>query len=504
MRKILTELSIRTNTPVLNFIDSWLLRRAEFIILPLKGGDMEKKMRNAVVALLALAVAVGAWVNVSFADETFNVTFAMDDGSRLLELRQDGPAEKAVNITITSGLAKQYVVRQAVDVKKDDGVTLGNNFTVRAFMGTNALGHLYLDSSDRPVSSIADLYISTPAGDPDTFTLIYGIKQPQDLDPGIYSGTIKFIMTPTDSTQAPVFVDLNVTVNINEEPSGSGKPWIEIKASDGGANSISLNPDKQGKGAKDFIVNRNRKFSGPFVIKQVLVKTPQNEAFENLDPRKLEFEVKDAGKDRTTAIMPTPLSENEQVIYTSGPGGEADESFGITYGTGDLSEQGPGTYKSGIRLRLYYNNKEYDLALLDLAVEKESIFALNVKLDQNKIKFDIKPDNQPQDSEVFFTVKSNRGNKFQVSQRVLQPLTNQDPENYGAIMPVEYFTMRAKSDKVKGKFAVSGGQKVDSTPLYSSDAKGSSADFSIIYTINCKDVPPGKYTGRIVFDLIEN
>jgi len=484
---------------------------------------MEKSMKKLVLVALAAVAMVGMSASESFA-QVFNISWRMEDGSTMLELNAapKEPTEKAVIITVNTDVGASYNVRHLINItNRDTGATLGENLVVRTKSDRNAVGTIYPQTSNTSASVFDQIYQSNPAGDSYEFSLVYGVVDPK---PGIYSGTIMFVLSPEGSAVDQKTVTLNVSIN------AAGKlpqAMVNLSLEDGGSEmAIRTSPAavlaSQGysgiKAASDEESQKRVKiaiengFTSQFYITQTLAKAPVGRDLQELDYKKLYFEVQGVDIGKTMAIMPTPLSMNEQTIYISGESGQADEVFYIAYGVNDLKLKA-GLYKGGlIKYKVHYQGEEFDLGdqgNLEFSAEQPTVFTLNVAPDQGKISFDIEPFAQQQESKVAFKVTSNVGS-YKVYQRVLQPLANESKENSGVKMPPEYFTLKAKGaegKEPKGKFGIKDKQQVaeGSTVLYSSDPDGSSAEFTITYTIDCvESVPAGTYRSKVVYDLLQD
>lgn len=435
----------------------------------------------------------------------FSLSYRLTEGGYQLELSPTNQY-KGVRIEVVSDVSTRYEVIARIikplENKDNSAIVIRDNFVLRGLRGTNRFGNFRVPTEDTAVKSDEILYISDTAGDPDTFTLIYGIIQTQDIAPGNYFGRVSFTLRPIDSTMSIVTKILDIYVNIGQE--GETKPVIEIIPVSG-LNTIILDSKKEEGMAFDVGAQINGRFNNLFSISQFLNKPLESNEGDQLDYRLINFETS-SGITKGMGVPLMPLSNQNQAIYTSTPSGEAPESFVITYSLADISSQKAGIYSSNIQYYLEQTGKPTTLLKsLYLKVEIERIFDITITPPNEKgtIEFkDVKPKEPPKKSEIIIAIKTNIGKKYQVSQNVYSQLTDKE----GNIMPAKYFTLYTESLDTKGTmmFTQKGEVKKGDTALFISDDKGSPDNFKAIYElVYPMDIKAGDYSTRITYSLSE-
>lgn len=463
--------------------------------------------KNYRVKLLATGLALACLFIIprpAFSADVFDLSYSLTEGGYRLELDPANPY-KGVKITVISNVSTRYEIIQntvrTLENRDNPGEIIRENFVMRRITEGTPSGAFHVQSNDIPVSSIERIYTSDPSGREITFTLVYGIKDSENIRAGHYYGQISFTLRPIDSSRSQVTKYLDVYVTISRE---EARPSIEITTPTG-ARTITLNSKREGAQAFDAIVKINGQFKNLFSIKQVLTKPFESNEGNQLDYEAVNFVVQEARKGVPINQL-TPLSSRQQIVYTSGAKGEADESFVITYSLADLAKQKAGRYNSRIQYLLEEVGKPSTLLdTLELEVENERIFEIVFTPQDQKgaIEFNnLKPKEPPKINEVIIEIKTNVGKKYQVIQKVYSDLTNKE----GNIIPSEQFTLRAESLDTKGKLKFPKNEEIKKgdTVLFVSDEKGSSDKFKVIYELTIPDViKGGDYSTKIAYSLLE-
>lgn len=436
--------------------------------------------------------------------ETFNLSYSLTEGGFSLGLDQATPY-KGVKITVSSDAATQYEVIQRLTaplVNRDNpSLVLRDNFVIRGLSGTNQYGSFRAPPSDSPVRSEEMLYVSDASGHADSFTVVYGAADIQDIAPGYYSGKIAFILNPINSTRPQVKQVLDVYVKVS--PEQQARSTIEI-ATEGGSKYIVLDVRKEAKRNENVVVKINSKSKKVFSITQFLLAPLESEDGHRLEEGVVNFVVKEAKKG-AAPNQPQSLSSRPQTVYTSSPNQEPDNYFVITYGLGDFTATKAGKYRSRIQYYLENEDKQAKIDTLDIEVDNDRVFDLDITPGDNRygVEFrDVKPNEPPRKSEVEIAVASNLGKRYQVSQEVYSDLTNKD----GNIIPAPYFTLRTLSSDTKGtlRFSSASEVKKGSSVLFVSDEQGSPDKFKVVYELKCPaDLRAGDYSTRITYSLSE-
>lgn len=440
-----------------------------------------------------------------FAVDIFDLSYTLTEGGYRLEL-DEANAYKGLQLSVTSNVSTRYEIFQRINRPLENkdlpGVTLRDNFVVRVLLGTNKFGTLHFSSTDTPVRSDDRIYTSDTVGDADTMTLVYGITNLQDVQPGHYIGQVAFVLSPISSTRPQVLKTVDVYVTISEKE--SKKPTIEFKTASGSQNII-LNARRQDSKSVDVVATMKGKFRGMFNIVQSLAGQLESPDGAKLDYGAVNFTVRQVSRGTTNFSQPTPFSLGQQNIYSSSPSGEADTSFVITYNIADLTNKKAGRYRTNIQYSLDGSGARLALNNLTLEVENERVFDLLVSpVDQRyAIEFySVKAGEPPKISEVLVEINSNAGKQYQVSQEVYSELVN--PE--GLTIPAQYFTLSTQGQDIKGSLKITDSQEVKkgNTVLYVSNVNGDPDKFKIAYKLESPpDLKAGDYSTKITYTLLE-
>ncbi len=466
---------------------------------------MERKINLKVALLILVLMVLCYFPSIIFAD-TFDLTYSLTEGGTRLELDPTN-SYKGVKIEVSSTVATRYEIiqniTQPIQNRDNPSVILRDNFVVRGLRGTNQYGNLRVPTNDIPVRANEILYTSNSAGDADSFTLVYGITNIENIPAGYYQGQISFTLRPIGSTRQEVTKYLYVYINISQE--SEVKPSIEFSTPTG-SKTITLNPKKEETQAADVLVNISGSFKKLFSINQFLAEPLESREGNRLNFDTLNVEVKEAKKGAGTPKI--PLSSQPQTLYTSLPNGEADSSFIIIYSLGDVSSQKAGRYTSRLQYFLDEIDRQTKLDTLELEIEIERLFDLVITPQDEKgvLEFrNLKPKDPPQQNEVTIEIKTNIGKQYQLSQKVISDLTNKE----GNVIPSDYFTLRTeRTESLATKGTLKFPQKITvqkgETVLFISDNLGSSDKFKVIYELTCPtDVKAGDYSTRIIYSLLE-
>jgi len=113
------------------------------------------------------------------------------------------------------------------------------------------------------------------------------------------------------------------------------------------------------------------------------------------------------------------------------------------------------------------------------------------------------PNSPPQNKEVLLSVQSNLQRPYMVTQNVTTPLSNEKGDEFDG----RYFRINEEfSGQQKGKLQYNEFVPIPAgeTPLYISDAQGSSATFKVIYQQRpYPGMEPGHYKAAVIFSLGE-
>jgi hypothetical protein len=463
-----------------------------------------QKIFKKIIFVLAL-ITSGIFCHQAFA--AFDLSYLLDQGGSRLEFDRSNFSRGITFSTLNDTPNNRYEIRQRIENplrnRDNPSLTIGNNFVVRGFRGSNRYGDLRLPTGDIAVRNDELIYVSDQAGTADSFTLVYAITNSQELAPGYYTGRISLVLNPISSSALPVTKVIEVYVNI---PNDGGSLSVSVAPAEG-ASSIILNPLETNdlRGASNAVVTINSSFNGPFRIMQMLPAPIQSGDGKFIDNHQLLFSIPDATKG-VAINSPTPVSNNIQTIYSSRPDGSADKAFTIAYSLADPLSLVAGNYRSRIQYLLESSGKQINLGALDLEIRQERVFEIAISPQDQRYSIDfanLKPADGPRFNEVLIEVKSNLGRPYQVTQNVLSELMSSTGEK----IPDKNFSLQTLAvDNTKGSLKIANKTTVEkgNTLLFVSDANGTADKFKVIYELICPvDLRAGNYSSRITYTLTE-
>ncbi len=438
----------------------------------------------------------------ALSSDVFNLTYSLTEGGFRLELNEK--SFKGVEVSVSSNVDVRYEVTQRVvspmQNRDNPSVILRDNFVFRGLRGTNRYGDLRVTVTDAPVRSNEVLYVSDTTGTADSFTLAYGVRNVADIEPGLYTGKIAFILNPISSTRQQVTQILDVYINVSMEDVGV---VIDISTATG-SKRILLDPGKQQNQSQDVSVKVNGTFRRPFRIIQLLNQPLESSDGKKLNQDAVNFIVRET-KVGSGVNRSTPLKRGMQEVYASSAGGQADRAFIISYSLGESRDVKSGRYRGRLEYLLEQTGKQTRIDTLDLEVESEPVFDLVITPvgQQYAIEFlNVRASEPPRTSEVDIEVLNNTGRKYQVTQEVYSGLTSSS----GETIPEQYFTVQTQKLDTKGNLKITQSEEVKkgSNVLFLSDSFGSPDKFRVAYQLTCpEELIAGDYSTRITYSLSE-
>jgi hypothetical protein len=461
-----------------------------------------KKMTKLKIFIFA-AIAILIFSNQASA--IFDLSYILTEGGFRLEFNQRN-FSSAVTFTAYSDIAKRYEIRQRIDSplrsRDNPSIVIRDNFVVRGIRGSNRYGDLRIPPTDTTVRNDELIYVSTPTGKQDSFTLVYSIINPQTLTPGYYTGRIGLILKPIDSVQAQVTKIIDVYVSIHDDGT---LPSITI-TSEESLNTLTLKANSNTmRNTANAIVSIDGGFREPFKIMQLVNLPIQSQEGKVFDYKNILFNILDA-KVGVGINQPTLFTNTPQIIYSSKPDGSSDKVFAVTYSLANPFTIPAGKYRTHIQYILESSGKQVNLGMLNLEIIQERIFELLVTPQDQRYSIDfnnLKPGEGPHTNEVLIEVNTNTNKRYQVTQEVISDLTTSTGEK----IPSENFLIRTLPVKeTKGKVKLTDKSRVEKGGrlLFISDNNGSSDTFKIIYELNCpSNLKAGNYSSRITYTLTE-
>jgi hypothetical protein len=405
---------------------------------------------------------------------------------------------KAVSIAITSDTNQPYQIVQSLSrpMASSQGTTLADRslsaYAVREgnIAGTLNAVHEFPVTTDRAV-----LYTSDQAGASASFTVVYVLKNSDNLLPGSYQGALVFTVESLAAGQSSTASILTITADI-ESPA----KLVNITTTSG-TKSILLNSAKAETSSFDLVVEISEPLKEPYEISQFIPSLPESQEGKQLPAESVLVNAHGQKSGSGTAGT-MPLINGEQTLYVSSAGGEADH-FAITYSLTGLEKQTAGNYKTAAQYFLKTKNGKKLLGTFPLTVSVGRVFDLIVTAGpESGIQFkNVQLDKRPQHSEILVEVKSNIGRQYQVSQQLPAQLTNPG----GTGIPPQYFTLRLAGE-TKGmlRYTQPTEVKTGEMVLFLSDKEGSPDQFKIIYEFAADaNIAAGNYMGTIMYTISE-
>ncbi|MBU1090482.1 MAG: hypothetical protein KKC42_01375, partial [Candidatus Omnitrophica bacterium] len=225
--------------------------------------------------------------------DVFDLSLRLTEGGYKLELTPDGH-HKGLTLTVNTDLNTQYEVVHSLitplENRDNPGEVIRDNFVVRGLSGTNRFGNLRVPTNDSPVRFDEVLYVSNSTGSADSFTLVYGMVNSEEISPGYYYGKIAFTLRPIGSARQPETEILDVYLNIREDQS---RQSIEIVPVDS-LRTVVLSTRTQEKNAAGVSIKINGNFNKLFSIAQVLTGPLESKEGNQLSSDAINFTVSGA------------------------------------------------------------------------------------------------------------------------------------------------------------------------------------------------------------------
>ncbi len=441
-------------------------------------------------AVLAAPSAVHAAISLSVSPS---------EGGSSLHIGRIDPQtaqSKEVRLRVNSSEGKQYQVFQRVvnPLVNDQGT----NFPMAALktytlIGSNAYGTLYSQDISSIGYSEQLLYTSNPNGDSDSLTVIYSFDGKEVNASGNFLGQIMYTVRAIGGGgQADSF--LNVTVEAAPDfefglEASSGHDLLKLD---------SLHPT-------DIPVFVKVSFAGnsgsEVRVYQEMDEFLQDELSEVLGQKAILVSV-EGGQGQTLFTQPLALERKRVLLYTSRG---SEDSFMAHYAldpAGTLGQKAA-VYRGKLDFVAEVDGREQRQSV-DLQVEVKPVFKLEVEYPPEGVRFEsLLPDSPPQIKELKVKVITNLGRPYAITQTVNDRLTNEK----GVVLPAEYFTIKeALLGNSSGKLIFSDFSPVSigDSPIFYSDAKGSSVELKVFYRLSpYPSIEAGNYTAGIVFSLQE-
>ena len=404
--------------------------------------------------------------------------------------------DKEVRIRISGYEGRQYQVYQRVSQTpiNDRGEYLDRNVVLsKGLDGSNGAGTVYLNSYEDIRSSDQLIYTSSLNGLSDSFRMLYTVNASAVRNAGRYTGQLIFTVRPIGGGQTEEVV-MNIYMDVSDNFDLTIGSII-------GRDDVELSTNRLD--GSDSIVVEYEGFRGQRLnVSQEFIEPPVNENGTLLDEEYLQFYVMSEEDGDSYFTDVTEISYAPVNLYRAEG---AEDAVTIYYMiNGELAKEiEAGTYRGRIRL-----NVETDQGIetrdIDVALESAPLFEMDIVYPEGGMGFSrILPSTPPQERAVIVKVKSNLGKPYSVMQTVNTPLQNEKGEEIDR----KYFLVKQEllgNSEGAVKHPVYEPLENNNMTLFTSDRKGSPAEFQVIYQLRpYKTIKAGSYQTAIVYSLGE-
>ena len=430
-----------------------------------------------------------------------NVSLSVNpvDGSNSLRFDRIPPAgaenKQEIHIRVNSTNGSRYQVFQRIlePIMNEKGDTLNlQAVSTQTLSNSNSSGTLYLQNSDHLSMSDQLLYSSSQGGESDMFTIGYSLNQSLINTSGRFRGRLVFTvrgMGNDSSDQVTIDVFLKTSSSLKISVKGAYNPTrIRIKGSDTSEKSA------------DFV---NVSFSGnsgqEIRIYQEVETIPQNETDQELGANVLQLDAQ--GQTEGLRIQGlSPLRSGRSLIYSSN---KDEDNFLIYFlvNADQAQRQAAGSYAGKIKyvVETDQGNQAFPI---DIQCVIPSVFTMNVVTPPGGVNFShVLANSTPQDKEVLVTVSSNLNKPYQVTQDFQTNMTNQQGKEFNS----KYFTIQVEipsGQKGQTDFTEFSPVQTGEYPIFSSDAMGSGATFTVVYRLQgYAQMSPGDFLAPVRLSL---
>jgi len=384
--------------------------------------------------------------------------------------------KKEIRIRINSGNGTRYQVFQRViePLVNEKGESLNlQAISTQTLPNSNSYGTLYLQNSSYLGVGDQLIYSSAQNGSSDAFIIAYSINQSLVNTGGKFRGRLSFTvqgMGNASSDQMTIDVFLETTPSLN----------VTIKGAHH-ANRVHIKDTDTGENRSNFV---SVSFSGnggqEIKIYQELESMPQNDADVELGSGVLQIDPQ--GSAQGLQIQgPNPLEIKRTLIYS---GNKGEDNFNIYFlVNADLvSQQDAGKYKGKIKYVVETEHGKQEFPI-EIKCDISPVFNIQVTPPPEGLNFPHVVSSSPyQQKQVQITVLSNLHKPYQVIQGLQAGMTNKQGKEFDN----KYFNMQVvipSGQKGQTDFKEFTSVQTGESPIFSSDAHGSGAVFTVVYRL---------------------
>lgn len=411
--------------------------------------------------------------------------------------RVDHPSlsDQEVRIRVTTTDNQQYQVFQRIGVPltNERSESLDTRALVSAALsGSNGSGTLYLQNEEPLGYTDQLIYTSNEDGFSDNFILVYHVNTDDVLSAGSYRGQIIYTVRSfegggDDEIVLDVFLDAGGGLEFDVRTS-SGQNLIRLENTEAFRES-------------GLVFSYKNNFGAPFEISSEWLQIPTNELGASLAPESLLFQVLSNTDELLTHQEFSPFLKGRQKIFSSRSAEDVVE-VKMIIDDQKIDEENAGLYRGKLRYNVIAT-EEMRNEDIDIEIEIRPIFELVVTLPPEGMRFTrLIPDTPPQLREINVSVKTNLGRPYQVTQKMIQPLVNEN----GTALNEEHYLFR--QEIISGDGEVSTQEflpvSVGETVVFNSGREGKASDFRVIYRLEpYSGMEAGDYQTQIIYSLSE-
>jgi hypothetical protein len=374
---------------------------------------------------------------------------------------------------------------QSVNLQAIEAQTLPNS---------NASGTLYMQNAAPLNYGEQLIYTSANAGESDSFIVGY-VLRPELLNAqGDFIGKLIFsARSMQEGVESQGLVDVFLKSKSAWKSSvegGHSLKQIRVTDTDGDKNADFIKASFSGNPGQDVR------------IYQEFEQVPVNEAGQEFDLNALQMNM----TGNTAGLKNRGLSRVEPVrslIYT---GHTPEDTFIVSFlmDRDKIPGHAPGLYRGKLKYIVETDSGREEFPI-DVQLKVQAVFTLEVSAPSEGLTFSrIFAGTPPQEKEITVTVRSNLGKPYQVLQNFQAPMTNEK----GSEFDNKYFTFKVEipnGQKGRTRFNEFLPVEKGDYPVYSSDGKGSSVAFKIIYQMQgYAQMSPGTFLAPVMFSLNQN
>jgi len=402
------------------------------------------------------------------------------DGSNRLQFERTPSAgmenKEEIHILVNSTNGNRYQVFQRILEpivnEKGDALNL-QAMETQTLPNSNSYGTLYLQNSDHLSMGDQLLYSSAQSGQSDGFMIGYSLDQNLINTGGSFRGRLVFTvrgMGNASSDQVTIDVFLTTAPRLKVSVKGVHNPnRIHIRGSDTSEKTADyLGVSFSGNGSQEIR------------IYQEIETMPQNETGQELGADVLQLGAQ--GSTEGLRIQgPNSLGTKRSLIYS---GNKDEDNFAIYFLTNadQAQQQDAGIYTGKIKYVVETDNGKREFPI-DIQCDIPPVFTINVTPPLEGVSFShVLANNPPQEKEVQITVFSNLHKPYQVIQGLQAGMTNSQGKEFDN----KYFNIQVEipsGQKGRTDFVEFSPVQTGEYPVFSSDARGSGAAFTVVYRL---------------------